>query len=202
MIFFSGKKSGSLLIGKFMIEKQNNEGARMEQFRKTKTEAITDADEIYYYFEMINNIAPQSILDAGMFLKRIGAISRQAMSCEIPHSVSLYGIDFFPEKKIAVYQSIYNGIATKRQFFEQEQLPWKPLFFDVAVMLETEICLKEQESQKLWSYVLQNARSIMSDIAAAKIQVERGRIKGYYPVSVGTGRYAWIPLQELGRVRE
>lgn len=168
----------------------------------TEIGTITDADEIYYYFEMINSVTPQSVLDAGMFLKRIGAISRQAMSCEIPQSVRLYGIDFFPETKMAVYRNIYDEIVTKRQFFGREKLPWEQPFFDVAVMLETENCLDEQENRELWSYVLQNAKSIMADTAAAKNQVERGRIKGYYPVSVGTKSYAWIPLQELGRVGE
>lgn len=168
----------------------------------TEIGTITDADEIYYYFEMINNITPQSILDVGMFLKRIGAISRQAMSCEIPGSVRLYGIDFFPEKEMAVYQNVYDEIVTKRQFFEKEKLPWETLGFDVAVMLETEECLEEEENQALWSYVLRNAKSIISDTAAAKKQVERRQIKGYYPVSVGTKSYAWIPLGELGRVCE
>lgn len=163
---------------------------------------ITDSDEIYYYFEMINSVTPQSVLDVGMFLKRIGAISRQAMSCEISQSVRLYGIDFFPEAKMMVYQNIYDEILTKRQFFGQERVPWEQISFDVAVLLETEHYLKEQENRKLWSYVMRNAKNIMADTAAAKNQVERGRIKGYYPVSVGMKSYAWIPLQELGRVGE
>lgn len=158
---------------------------------------ITDEDEIYYYFEMIKNIAPGSVLDVGMFLKRIGAVSRQARSCEIPCGVVLYGIDFFWERELVVYQKVYDRIITKRQFFEEEQLQWDSLCFDVAVMLETENYLKEQESQRLWSYVIKNAKSIMSDVAAAKKQVERGIIRGYYPVNIGSKNYAWIPLDEL-----
>lgn len=158
---------------------------------------IVEENEVYFYFEMLNNIGGKRILDAGMFLKRIGAVSRQAMDCEIPESVQLYGIDLFPETGMAVYRNIYDEILTGEQFFGQPRMAWKHHHFDTAVLLETEACLSEEESGILWNYVLQNAESVMADTMAAQKQMRCKRIRAYYRFTVGTENYAWIPLSEF-----
>lgn len=160
---------------------------------------VTDADAIYYYFEILKNIGKGSILDAGMFLKRIGAVARQVMGCEVSANVLLCGIDFFPEVTMELYREIYDEMLTRDQFFRcgMEFQMMGEAAFDVAVLLETEDCLSELENTRLWEYAIEHSGAIMAGQEIAENQTARGMIKGYYPVSTGARTYAWIPLPEL-----
>ncbi len=55
---------------------------------------LKNENDIYMYFETIEQLAPQRVLDIGMFLKRIGSVSRKVMDREVPAEVCLDGIDF------------------------------------------------------------------------------------------------------------
>lgn len=46
-----------------------------------------DMTKIQIYFDIINKIEPQSVIDASMYLKHIGAITRTFMTYEIPKNV-------------------------------------------------------------------------------------------------------------------
>ena len=71
---------------------------------------LNNQNDMYLYFQMINELQPDSVLDAGMFLKRAGSVSRQMMGCGISEDVRLDGIDFFPELQLPVWKTIYNKI--------------------------------------------------------------------------------------------
>lgn len=71
---------------------------------------ITSSSDISFFYESIEQITPSSVLDYGMFLKRIGAISRQTLNRELPLSCRLDGIDYNSGLQIPVYNSIYNAI--------------------------------------------------------------------------------------------
>lgn len=90
-------------------------------------QVVTDADEIFTYFEVIRQLSPSSILDVGMMLKRMGAVSRQAMHCAVPQSVRLDGIDFYPEVEMPIYGTIYDHI------YSTAQLPKE--FYNLSVCL-------------------------------------------------------------------
>lgn len=91
---------------------------------------ITDSNDIFVYFEVIRMLSPKNIMDVGMFLKRIGAVSRGAMSGVIPRNIQLYGIDTEPDLNIPVMNSIYNSIFTYDRF-----LGTKNNSFDLTIML-------------------------------------------------------------------
>lgn len=80
---------------------------------------LTDENDIYIFFEVIKQLEPEKILDIGMFLKRIGSISRKAMNCEVPEEIRLDGIEFFPEINFAVWRNIYDQIMSVEQFSEK-----------------------------------------------------------------------------------
>ncbi len=71
---------------------------------------INDEDDIYVFMKLIDEVKPGSILDVGMILKRVGAISRQVKNICIPENVLLTGIDIMPELKVKVYERIYDRI--------------------------------------------------------------------------------------------
>ena len=58
---------------------------------------LKNENSIYMFYEAIEQLEPEKILDVGMFLKRTGAVSRKVMSRDIPEDRQLTGIDFFPE---------------------------------------------------------------------------------------------------------
>lgn len=78
-------------------------------------QVVTDSDEIYTYFEVIRQFSPARILDVGMMLKRMGAVSRQAMHCAIPQAVQLDGVDLYPQVELPIYQAIYDHIFSEMQ---------------------------------------------------------------------------------------
>lgn len=77
---------------------------------------ITNDNDIFVYFKLIEQLQPASILDVGLFLQRIGAVSRQAMSCEIPSNIYLEGIELFGENILPIYHKIYNKITRLPDF--------------------------------------------------------------------------------------
>lgn len=81
---------------------------------------IKNENSIYVFFQMIEQLKPQSILDMGMFLKRVGSVSRKIMGCGVPERVQLDGVDFFPELSFPVYQTIYNEIIPAELYFEMD----------------------------------------------------------------------------------
>lgn len=82
------------------------EEKRMELYGQV----VTDADEIFTYFEVIRQLSPSRILDVGMMLKRMGALSRQAMHCEVPKTARLDGIDLYPKVELPIYETVYDHI--------------------------------------------------------------------------------------------
>lgn len=70
-----------------------------------------DMTKIQIYFDIINKIEPQSVIDASMYLKHIGAITRTFMTYEIPKNMYMVGIE--SEKnpvKIPELKNVYDDI--------------------------------------------------------------------------------------------
>lgn len=163
------------------------------------TGIITDSDMMFYYFQMIQNSGPHTVLDVGMLLKRMGAVSRRAMSTEISEDIILCGIDLFPEYQMPIYEEVYDEIIPRDKFF-REYTRFSCVsgeLFDIAVMLDVEQYLDRDDEEALWDYVFQSAGCIMTDAKAGDRLTAEHRIRGYYPVSAGNSSYAWIPLAEL-----
>ena len=124
---------------------------------------ITDKDLSYFYFEMIKSSGAQTVLDVGMFLKKMGTVSRQALGSGIGMNVKLYGIDTIPEIRLAVYDKIYDEIITEKEFIDYGIVDdsGKEKQFDVASLLSLDEISIECKN-KVWMYVLKNAKAIMT----------------------------------------
>lgn len=66
--------------------------------------------EIRMYFEMINEIKPESILDLNMYLARLGAITRKYQDIYISDEIYMVGIDIPDKRKITACSKIYDKI--------------------------------------------------------------------------------------------
>lgn len=69
---------------------------------------LKNENDIYIFFETIGQLEPRSVLDIGMFLKRIGSVSRKVMNREAPKELQLDGVDAFPEIQFPVWDRIYD----------------------------------------------------------------------------------------------
>ncbi|MBQ4284558.1 MAG: hypothetical protein IJB96_11615 [Lachnospira sp.] len=116
----------------------------MDKFEK----CITNANDIYVYFEIANMVEPERILDVGMFLKRMGAISRQAMLRTIDDDIYMCGIDCMEECQVGVYDNVYNRIE-KMSDVCSDSVDCKLGKYDLAYMMR----LEESLAGKLWTMV-------------------------------------------------
>ncbi len=73
-------------------------------------------NDLYIYFELIEQLEPESVLDAGLFLKRAGCVCRKAMNREIPEQIRLDGIDLCRDTNFLATQNIYHNILDVRTF--------------------------------------------------------------------------------------
>lgn len=158
---------------------------------------ITDGTDIYFYFEVIRQLAPMSVLDIGMFLKRIGAVARQAVSCELSRDILLFGIDFFPEVRLAVYEKIYNGILLKNQLLENsELLQGMEEKFDLAVLIGVAEFLDDEEENQLVKILKFITCGCVADWAAGDRLMQRIPEAEYTPLWVDDRPYVWLQFSD------
>ena len=106
---------------------------------------IKNSDDIYIFFEIFNQIKPRKILDVGVFLKRIGAISRNVMEYEIEDNVIMDGIDLFPEVRCGVYKQIYNHLFEIGGFSFQSD-------YDLIFLIRIDKFMNTEQMNELWKY--------------------------------------------------
>lgn len=92
-------------------------------------------NDIFVFYEIINDIKPEKVLDVGMFLKCVGSVSRKAMSTEIDEKIWLTGIDLMPVIQFPVLRSIYDEIYTIQEFICKEESITK---YDLGIYLKVE----------------------------------------------------------------
>lgn len=90
-------------------------------------------NDIFVFYEIINDIKPEKVLDVGMFLKCVGSVSRKIMDKKIDENVWMKGVDFMPEVQFPVFQQIYDEIITIQSFLKQSDNKEK---YDLGVLLK------------------------------------------------------------------
>lgn len=133
---------------------------------------LTNENDIYLYFEIMRQLQPTSVLDVGMFLSRIGAVSRQAMGCEVPQTITLEGVCTRESEELSVYKTVYDQI-----YLSWENLYQKDTVYDmgVALRVDTEDC-GVQEWEYLFSHcgviVFEATNSSLFQYASANTRCE------------------------------
>lgn len=154
---------------------------------------IVNQNDMYIYFECVNQIAPARVLDIGMFLKRIGAVSRQVMGAEIPRTVCLDGIDFMEQTAVSVYQTIYDRIYSKEEAFS-----WMCAsgasdlnnHYEMAVLLGINGFLKPQQEEVIHCWLPEHVHYVLTDnVSTQKSLMQKGQVRD---LQVGSRTYALI----------
>lgn len=120
---------------------------------------LTSETDMYAFFEIIDRTEAESILDVGMFLKRIGAVSRQVKDRQIPMEKNLTGVDFFPETECPVWNTVYDSICCSNEIF----LPENHKTYELAMVLQLEHCVDREESVQMWKWLSSHVSYIMTD---------------------------------------
>ena len=102
-------------------------------------------NDIFVFYEIINDIKPEKVLDVGMFLKSVGSVSRKIMDKKIDENIWMKGVDFMPEVQFPVFQQIYDEIITIQSFLKQSDNKEK---YDLGVFLKNRKADIEGEKEK------------------------------------------------------
>ena len=154
---------------------------------------IVNQNDMYIYFECVNQIAPASVLDIGMFLKRIGAVSRQVMGAELPRAVRLDGIDFMEQTAVGVYRTIYDHIYSKEEALSRMCAAGASALnnhYEMAVMLGVNPFLKPQQEEVICRWLPEHVHYVLTDDAGTKKSlIQKGTVRD---LQVGNRTYALI----------
>lgn len=134
---------------------------------------LKNENDIYIFFEIIGQLKPQRILDVGMFLKRVGSISRKIMNQEVPEAVKLDGVDFYSEINFPVWKNIYNRIIDAEEFGKKEE----GSKYELAVLLGIKELQKKMPVEKIMEKIKASARYILIDEMVDKWQAQYPQVK-------------------------
>lgn len=127
----------------------------------TEQYMITDANDIYLYFDWIEKSKPTSVLDFGIFLQKIGAVSRQVMNCELPEDVVLDGVSM-QEQIQPIYTVIYNNITNIKSLSILDDKIYDLIYF-LDMQNEYREDIVPMPKEELWMWLLNHGKTIVTD---------------------------------------
>ena len=117
---------------------------------------ITDQNDMFTFFQVINQIEPVSVVDVGMFLKRIGGVSRNILDQTIDENLRLDAVEVIDNISLPVYDTIYNDIITLEKI-NSLQNP------ELVIMMRLTGILDDAELKHVVLWASENARYIVTD---------------------------------------
>lgn len=128
-----------------------------------KDNVLVEIDDISVYYNVINMISPETILDIGMFLKRIGAVSRRNLNVGIENNVILDGVDYMLDLYIPVMTKIYDNVFLVPEFTSL-MLREKLRKYDLVVLLNPESGMAADLERSIWNNISQKAKYILTNL--------------------------------------
>lgn len=90
-----------------------------------------EENDLYIFFEIIEQLEPEKILDIGLLLKRAGCVCRKALDREFSEEIRLDGVDFILQPCFKALKNVYNNIIDVSTFLHQMPKP----YYDCAIMI-------------------------------------------------------------------
>ena len=146
---------------------------------------IINEHDMYIFFEIIKQLEPEAILDVGMFLKRIGGVSRSLKTCTLEESVELDGVDIYPETNFPVWKTMYNNIIDSETFFKQELKKQ----YDLMILLGAEEVLQKLDLDQLLSKVKSKVNYIFMDKLPDGLLQKKQSINNVKIIQFGEKKY-------------
>lgn len=114
---------------------------------------ITDTNDSFLYFQAIDLAKPESVIDFGMFLERVGAVSRNVKDKSISETLRLDGHTTSKLPKLPVYSIIYNNIY--------EEIPKEN--YELAIFLYPFEIYEKNEIEKIIDFINKNTKHVLLD---------------------------------------
>lgn len=161
---------------------------------------ITDQNVSGIYFKMIQSIEPSTILDFGLFLQRLGAVSRQVKDMGIPEDVELNGIFLEGQQVFPVTTEIYNHIWSLETWMQS----WKVenIKYDLICMMELngENDIYPGNKEKFWNWAKDHCHCILTSESRERLEsipVEKQLV----PIRLETAEYQLVVFSRLEESR-
>lgn len=129
------------------------------QERTMKDYILKDSNDLFTYYEVMNQMEAKCILDVGMFLKRVGSLTRDTVGEHLPENAFLSGIDIAPEIKFPAWSYIYDKIQDISDFLEKES----DITYDISFFLGMKGLLPENVLKELIDKVSDSAEYVLID---------------------------------------
>ncbi len=126
------------------------------QMPKAGKEVITDKGTMYVWFTMASKPEYRSVLDVGLFLHRIGAISRQVADIGVVADKEIYGLAFPSEPVFAVMKALYQRVWDVAACKEAEKQ------FDLGLLLSLG-AFKDECDEVFLRSVVKHCRQVFLD---------------------------------------
>jgi hypothetical protein len=121
------------------------------------TNCLNAKTDISFLLRSVTQISPQSMLDIGMFLKRIGCISRHVLDDEIDSECILDGADCMPDIKVPVFHTIYDHILPLEDFLTNttslEYQPFQINSYDLIAVMQPANIIPPQALAPMWEWI-------------------------------------------------
>lgn len=150
---------------------------------------LTSETDIYVFFEIIDKVEAESILDVGMFLKRVGSVSRQIKDKEISMDKTLVGVDFFPEVICPIWNRIYDVVYTPSELFQKES----PKKYNLATVIQLNDCMSEAEAVIMWKWLENHVSYVITDWDFDEIS-KVINVKNQRKIAVDDKSYSFITM--------
>lgn len=116
-------------------------------------------NDLFIYFEAIEQLEPQTVLDIGMLLRRAGIVSRKAMNREIPEEIKLDGVSFTPQASFPALKNVYDKIMNIQTFLRQASDPK----YDCTILIGIETLKMHAPLSDLLQKARQCSKYILTD---------------------------------------
>jgi hypothetical protein len=151
---------------------------------------ITNEDDMYIYVEIFRRMKPTSVIDVGMFLKRIGALSRNIKDSSFSYACELDGVDFAPQIDAKVYECVYDNIERWQKFDEKGGIntnfsgsaadglgKLKDKNYTVAFMMRSDNFLSREDFNSLFAWMSTHAEMMVFDGKFEDIKIEINKLE-------------------------
>ncbi len=113
---------------------------------------LSDRTDIIFYYEIIRQAGAKSVLDVGLFLQRIGALSRQTGDADVPKGIRLEGLIPSDFTVLPIYKKIYGEIKDKAD-----------MEYDLSILLSVDGLEPYSDWERIVEDVLLHSRRIAMD---------------------------------------
>ena len=147
---------------------------------------ITHQNFIYIYFYIISELQPESVLDVGLMLQRMGAVSRSAGNMKIPPKTVLAGLSF-SEKNFPLYQTIYDHIYFYPH--DTEQISVLNSYYELTIFLFISDFLSEDALITLFEKLQQHTSYCLTDASEAMKKMVSKQIYSVKEITIEQNSY-------------